>query len=81
MPTTDNNHRLPVLVKNAPSTSLHLFVGNSKKGMVLFACEQAPLMTIQSHGLPSRCPICSVQNPLRGECCADEALNLLGPQA
>jgi len=68
MPTINNNQRLAVLVKNAPSTTLHLLVANSeKRGTVFFACEQAPLMTLQSHGLPSRCPVCSNQNPLRGE--------------
>jgi hypothetical protein len=67
MPTIDNNQRLAVLVKNAPCDTLHLIVGNSKIGTVFFACEQAPLMTFQSHGLPSRCPVCNRQNPLRGE--------------
>ena len=67
MPTIGDNQRLAVLVKNAPSTPLHLIVGKSKRGMVFFGCEQAPLMTLQSHGLPSRCPVCSNQNPLRGE--------------
>jgi hypothetical protein len=47
--------------------TLHLIVGNSKAGGVFFVCEQAPLMTFQSHGLPSRCPVCAAQNPLSGE--------------
>ncbi len=67
MTTNADNQRLTILVKQAPSATLHLFVGNSKRGMVFFACEQAPLMTFQSHGLPSRCPICGIQNPLGGE--------------
>jgi hypothetical protein len=67
MPTSDNNQRVSVLVKNAPSATLHLIVGNTERGTVFFACEQAPLMTFQNHGLPSRCPICSSQNPLSGE--------------
>ena len=67
MPTSNNNQRVAVLVKNAPSTTLHLNVGNNERGTVFFACEQAPLMTFQSHGLPSRCPVCCNQNPLRGE--------------
>jgi hypothetical protein len=67
MPTSDSNQRLAVLVKNAPSTTLHLNVGNNQRGIVFFACEQAPLMTFQSFGLPSRCPVCSIQNPLNGE--------------
>lgn len=67
MPTINDNQRQAVLVKNAASATLHLFVGKSESGMVFFACEQAPLMTFQNHGLPSRCPVCSTQNPLRGE--------------
>jgi hypothetical protein len=67
MPTIDNNRRLAVLVNNVPSATLHLIAGSGERGMVFFACEQAPLMTFQSNGLPSRCPVCSSQNPLRGE--------------
>jgi hypothetical protein len=67
MPTIDNNRRFAVLVKNAPCAPLRLIVGSGERGMVFFACEQAPLMTFQSHALPSRCPVCSSQNPLRGE--------------
>jgi hypothetical protein len=64
MPTIDNNQRLAVIVKNAPSTTLHLIVGSSERGMVFFACEQAPLMTFQSYGFVNRCPICQQENPL-----------------
>ena len=67
MPTIGYKLLLAVLVKKAASATLHLFVGNSKTGTVFFTCEQAPLMTFQSHGLPSRCPVCGIQNPLRGE--------------
>ena len=67
MPTINDNQRQAVLMKNAASATLHLFVGNSERGMVFFACEQAPLMTFQNHGLPSRCPVCRIQNPLRRE--------------
>jgi hypothetical protein len=67
MPPIDNNQRMAVLVKNTPSKTLHLFVGRGDRGMVFFGCEQAPLMTFQNHGLPSRCPVCSIPNPLRGE--------------
>lgn len=66
MPTIDNKQRLAVLVKNAPCATLHLIAGSGERGLVFFACEQAPLMTFQSYGLPSRCPVCSSQNPLRG---------------
>ncbi len=66
MTTIDNRHRLTLLVDNRPSATLHLIVGNNQRGMVFFACEQAPLLTFKSHGLPVRCPICCAQNPLRG---------------
>jgi hypothetical protein len=80
MPTNRNNQRLALLVRIASSATLHLIVGSSERGLVFFACERAPLLTLQSHGLPSRCPVCSNQNPLR-KGCVDNALNLLGPQA
>jgi hypothetical protein len=67
MPTFDNSRRLTVLVENAPTKTLHLFVGSSERGMRSFACEQAPLTTLQNYGLPSRCPVCGVQNPLGGK--------------
>jgi hypothetical protein len=60
MATNRNNQRLAILVRNAPSTSLHLVVGG-ERGMVFFACEQAPLWTLQSYGLPSRCPVCTTK--------------------
>ena len=67
MPTIDNKLRLAVLVKNAPSTRLHLIVGSNDRGMVFFCCEQSPMLTLQAYGLPARCPICGKENPLRGE--------------
>jgi hypothetical protein len=66
MPTIDNIQRFAVLVKNSRGATLHLVVGNSKLGTVFFACERAPLLTFQTHCLPSRCPVCSNQNPLTG---------------
>jgi hypothetical protein len=65
MPRGDNSERLAIIVKNTPSATLHLIVGTSERGMVFFACEQAPLMTFQSYGLVMRCPICQRENPLR----------------
>ena len=62
-----DNRRLPVIVKNSPRTALHLIVGNGERGMVFFACEQAPLMTFQSYGFVKRCPICQQENPISAE--------------
>lgn len=67
MPTINDNQRQAVLVKTTASATLHLIVGSSERGTVYFACEQAPLMTFQNHGLPPSCPICRIQNPLRRE--------------
>jgi hypothetical protein len=66
MTTIDNHHRLTHLVKDSPGRTLHLIVDNNQRGIVFFACEQAPLVTFKSHGLPARCPICCTQNPLKG---------------
>ena len=65
MPTIDHTRRLSLLVGNVPHSMFHLLVGNNEKGMVFFVCEQAPLLTLQSHDLPARCPICCAQNPLK----------------
>jgi hypothetical protein len=66
MPTINDNQRQAVLVKKSASATLHLIVGNSERGTVFFACEQAPLTTFQSYRFPKRCPICGIPNPLRG---------------
>jgi hypothetical protein len=47
--------------------ALHLASSVSAIGIVLFVCEQSPLLTFQNHGLPARCPVCGTQNPLKGE--------------
>jgi len=28
-----------------------------------FVCEAKPLLTLTSHGLPTRCPLCGLENP------------------
>jgi hypothetical protein len=38
-----------------------------KRGLYAFFCECQPLMTLLNHGLPTRCPICGAENPLREE--------------
>jgi hypothetical protein len=30
-----------------------------------FVCESQPLLTLRSHGLPTRCPLCRQENPNR----------------
>ncbi len=64
MQRNDDKQRLAVVLKSTPSTTLHLIVGTSERGMVFFACEQAPLMTFQSYGFVKRCPICQQENPI-----------------
>lgn len=67
MATKNYRERLVSLVGQSPTTPLHLVVGDDGRGMVLFACEHAPLLTFQTQGLLARCPICGTQNPLKGE--------------
>ena len=61
----EKNGRLTLLLENNVNQRLHLLAGNNERGMVSFACEQAPLLTFQSHGLPVRCPICGIENPFQ----------------
>jgi hypothetical protein len=58
---------LDIYATKVPSARLHLIAQGNAAGMLFFACEQAPLLTLQSHGLPTHCPICSNRNPLRGD--------------
>jgi hypothetical protein len=64
MTTIDHKRRLRLLA-GMVNTTFYLFVGLNDRGMVFFVCEQAPLLTLKSHKLTARCPICSVQNPLK----------------
>jgi hypothetical protein len=54
------------VVRTGSTQTLHLITGSTRRGMVTFVCEFS-VMTIHSHGLPARCPICGIRNPLRGE--------------
>jgi hypothetical protein len=49
-----------------PSTQTLHFVANFNKKRELYAffCENQPLLTFWSHGLPGRCPLCRTENPL-----------------
>ena len=65
MTTRANNRPRALLVENGSSTKFHLLVGRDDRGMLQFVCEQAPLLTLKSHGSPVRCPICGAQDPLK----------------
>jgi hypothetical protein len=65
MITRVNNQPRALLGENSFGTKFHLLVGRGDRGMVYFVCEQAPLLTLKSHGLPVHCPICRVPNPLK----------------
>lgn len=67
MQTKTNVAFLDIYATKVPSARLHLIAKGNAAGMLFFACEQAPLLTLQSHGLPTHCPICSNRNPLRGD--------------
>ncbi len=60
------NSRVSLVITRSTG-ALHLVSGVSAIGMVVFACDQSPLLTFQNHGLPIRCPICGTQDPLKGE--------------
>jgi hypothetical protein len=62
MPTKNDSGSLGIHSTNVPSARLHLIAGRNEIRTVFFVCEQAPLMTLQSHGLPIRCPICSMSS-------------------
>jgi hypothetical protein len=68
MKTIVNNQRITFLVEKNAGTAFHLLVGSNDRGMVYFVCEQAPLLTLKSYGLPVRCPICRTENPLNAAC-------------
>ena len=65
MTTRVNNQPRALLVENGSSAKFHLLVGRDDRGMLQFVCEQAPLLTLKSHGSPIRCPICGAQDPLK----------------
>jgi hypothetical protein len=67
MRTKNSNDCLGVHSTNTPNARLHLIAKINEAGVVFFACEQAPLLTLQSHGLPTHCPICTYRNPLGGD--------------
>jgi hypothetical protein len=60
------DERLVCIVRTGSAQTLHLITGCTTKGMVTFVCEYSD-MTFQSDGLPARCPICGIRNPLSGE--------------
>ena len=45
--------------------ALHLVANiDTKRQLYAFFCEGQPLLTLWSHGLPVRCPLCGAKNPL-----------------
>ena len=51
--------------KDRTTEMLHLMASfDTKRGLYAFFCEGQPLMTVRSNGLPSRCPVCGMENPL-----------------
>jgi hypothetical protein len=41
----------------------HMIAGE-ERGMVFFICETQPLATLKTFGLPTKCPLCSMVNPI-----------------
>ncbi len=40
---------------------------DEKRGLYRFVCDSQPLMTLTSHGLPKRCPLCGQHYPIKSE--------------
>jgi hypothetical protein len=38
---------------------------DENRGLYRFVCESQPLMTLTSHGIPKRCPLCGQNYPIR----------------
>jgi hypothetical protein len=57
---------VPASNETCPVRTLH-FVGSldQKRELYRFVCESQPLMTLTSHGLPKRCPLCGQNYPIR----------------
>jgi hypothetical protein len=66
MATKNCGECLVSVVRTGSAQTLHLITGDTTRGMVTFVCEYS-VMTFQNHGLPARCPICGIRNPLSGE--------------
>jgi hypothetical protein len=43
---------------------MHFMSGIALNGIVSIVCEAAPLVTIRSYGIPSKCPICAAEWPV-----------------
>lgn len=40
---------------------------DEKHGLYRFVCDSQPLMTLTSHGIPKRCPLCGQNYPIKSE--------------
>jgi hypothetical protein len=47
---------------------LHFVAGvRHDRNQYAFVCESQPHLTVNSHGLPKRCPLCRQNDPIGGE--------------
>jgi hypothetical protein len=47
---------------------LHFIAGvQQSRNRYAFVCESQPLLTLSSHGLPKRCPLCRQDDPIGTE--------------
>lgn len=50
------------------STALHFTARlDVKRGLYRFVCDSQPLLTLTSHGIPRRCPLCGQNYPVKSE--------------
>jgi len=45
----------------------HFFEKQNSRNLLVFTCEAAPTLTVTSHGLPKRCPLCGQHWPIGRE--------------
>ncbi len=54
---------------------LHFLAGfRQDRNQYSFVCEAQPLLTVTSHGLPKRCPLCTQDNPIGSEIQTEETI-------
>lgn len=50
------------------STALHFTARiDERRGLYRFVCDSQPLLTLTSHGIPKRCPLCGQNYPIKSE--------------
>jgi hypothetical protein len=77
-------HKLPLSLYSAKAGITHSdastqylhFVASFRqdRNRYVFVCEAQPVLTLRSHGLPKRCPLCRQDDPIGTEIQAEETI-------